>query len=168
MDNAQTALFVGLGGVLATAFAGIMPSVFSHRLEKSRLKESRDEHSWQRRQAEIKRHLELSDRALDTLVEFLGYADQLSRGHDVVIAHHARSSRLRAVAELIKFSQIASAEVNEAIKGFLQSSNETLEISDSVRKGRRVLEVMMAEVAKSSVTPSENSRDRFGRTTNVV
>jgi len=103
MDNAHTALFVGLGGVLATAFAGIMPSVFSHRLEKSRLKESRDEHSWQRRRAEIERHLELSDRALDTLVEFLGYADQLSRGHDVVIAHHARSSRLRAVAELIKF-----------------------------------------------------------------
>lgn len=75
MDNAQTALIVGLGGVLTTAIAGTVPTIFIFTLEKRRLKQTNEEHQWQQRHAEQQRRLKLADLALDSLGEFLSYSD---------------------------------------------------------------------------------------------
>jgi hypothetical protein len=50
---------------------------------------------------------------------------------------------MAAVADLVRYSQIATPIEVDAIRQFVESSHTALEISNSVGSGRRVLEVMM-------------------------
>ena len=112
MDNTQIALLVGFGSVVATASAGIVPAIFSYRLEKRRLQLEDSEHQRQSDESERAQKIALSENAIESLTEFLGYADRMSRGGDLTIAHNARSARMKALGQLAKYSVIASKSEN--------------------------------------------------------
>jgi hypothetical protein len=150
MDNTQIALLVGFGSVVATASAGIVPAIFSYRLEKRRLQLEDSEHQRQSDESERAQKIALSENAIESLTEFLGYADRMSRGGDLTIAHNARSARMKALGQLAKYSVIASKSEIEAIRRFEQSSRKTLEESNSAAIGREVLESFLEESIRKS------------------
>ena len=156
MDNTQIALLVGLGSVLATASAGIVPAIFSYRLEQKRLQLEDSERQRESEQNELSQKIALADNAIESLTEFLGYADRMSRGGDVMIAHNARGARMKALGQLAKYSVIASNSEIEAIRRFEKSSRKVLEESDSASIGREVLETFLEETIKKSALTFEN------------
>jgi hypothetical protein len=150
MENTQIALLVGFGSVVATATAGIAPAVFSYRLEQKRLHLEDSEHQRQSDESERAQKIALADVAIESLTEFLAYADRMSRGRDSTINHNALSARMKALGQLVKYSVIASKPEIEAIRRFEQSSRKTLEESNSAAVGREVLEMFLEESIKKS------------------
>lgn len=156
MDNTQIALLVGFGSVVATASAGIVPAIFSYRLEQKRLQLEDSEHQRQSVESERAQKIALADNAIESLTEFLAYADRMSRGGDLMIAHNARSARMKALGQLAKYSVIASKAEIEAIRRFEQSSRTILEESSSAAVGREVLETFLEESIKKSTLNSQS------------
>lgn len=78
----------------------------------------------------------------------------MSRGDDVTIRNHASSTRMKAVAHLIKYAPIASNEELKAITDFEESSRIVLKESDSNACGRRVLEVFMRSTTQDCIETS--------------
>jgi len=150
MDNNDLALIVGLGGAMTTALAGIIPAFLNHKLEQQRLKFEEQENQHRQKDSERAHRIALADGAINSLTEFLGYSDQLSRGADVTIGHHARSSRMRAMGQLSKYCEIASSDEIEAIRRFEESVRLTLEASDSGKIGRDVLATILNEASRRS------------------
>lgn len=156
MDNSELALIVGLGGAVTTALAGILPAIFNHRLEQRRLEFDEKENRLRAQESERAHRIALADEAINSLTEFLGFSDQLSRGADVIIGHNARSSRMKAMGHLSKYCEIASSGEIAAIKRFEESVRVALEISDSSQAGRDVLAAILNEASRRSTLREKN------------
>jgi len=156
MDNSELALIVGLGGAVTTALAGVIPAILNHRLEQRRLEFEEQENRRGKKDSERAHRIALADGAINSLTEFLGYADQLSRGADVVIGHHARSSRMKAMGQLSKYCEIASSDEIEAIRRFEETVRLTLEASNSSQVGRDVLAAILKEASRRSTLEDNN------------
>ena len=156
LDNSELALSVGLGGAVTTALADIIPAIFSHRHEQRRLEFEEQENRQRKKDSERAHRIALADVAINSLTEFLGYADQLSRGADVVIGHHARSSRMKAMGQLSKYCEIASSDEIEAIRRFEESVRLALEVSNSSQVERDVLAVILDEASRRSTLGDNN------------
>lgn len=157
MNNTQIALLVGLGSVVATASAGIVPAMFSYKLEQRRLRIESSKSQRQFEESERSQRIALSDNAVDALTEFLGYAERMSRGGEVMIANNARNTRMSALGQLSKYAVIASKKEIESIRRFEQSSRIPLEQSNSAAIGREVLETFLEEATQRSISANHES-----------